>query len=144
VVISISRGFHHFDGWHALAYARSRHQDNDYNRMDRQQEVLRALRAQLDPCTVIPRIPELLDIARDTLWTNIPIERLPELFEVGARVDPDAIARFQFWPPDIRERLDIESINRIRLMVRSAFLGPAPTPDPSASPTPEPGSGSVC
>jgi len=144
VVLSISRGFHHFDGWHALAYARSRHQDNDYNRMDRQQEVLRALRAQLDPCTVIPRIPELLDIARDSLWTNIPIERLPELFEIGARVDPDAIARFQFWPPDIHEHLDIESINRIRLMVRTAFLGPAPTPEPSASPTPAPGSGSIC
>jgi len=144
VVISISRGFHHFDGWHALAYARSRHQDNDYNRMDRQQEVLRALRAQLDPCTVIPRIPELLDIARDSLWTNIRIEQLPDLFEIGARVDPDAIARFQFWPPDIHERLDIESINRIRLMVRTAFIGPAPTPAPSASATPAPGSDSVC
>ena len=86
VVVSISRGHHHFDGWHALAYARSRHQDNDYNRMDRQQEVLRALRAQLDPCTLIPRIPELLDIAKNSLWTNIPVERLPDMFEIGARV----------------------------------------------------------
>ena len=144
VVVSISRGFHHFDGWHALAYARSRHQDNDYNRMDRQQEVLRALRAQLDPCTLIPRIPELLDIAKTSLWTNIPIERLPDIFEIGARVDPGAIARYQFWPPDIRERLDIESVNRIRKMVRLAFMGPVATPDPSASATPAPGSGSIC
>ncbi|MDP9467682.1 MAG: LCP family protein [Chloroflexota bacterium] len=144
VVISIPRGFHHFDGWHALAYARSRHQDNDYNRMDRQQEVLRALRAQLDPCTLIPRIPQLLDIAKTSLWTNIPIERLPDLFEIGARIEVGSIARFQFWPPDIHESLDIESINRIRLMVRTAFAGPLPTRDPSASPTPEPGSGSIC
>ena len=144
VVVSISRGHHQFDGWHALAYARSRHQDNDYNRMDRQQEVLRALRAQLDPCTLIPRIPQLLDIAKDSLWTNIPIERMPDLFEIGARVKVGSIARYQFWPPDIRERLDFASINKIRTMVRSAFLGPVPTPDPSTPATPAPGSGSIC
>lgn len=144
VVLYIPRGFHHFDGWHALAYARSRHQDNDYNRMNRQQEVLRAFRQQLDPCTLIPRIPELLDIARESLWTNVPVERLPDLFEIGARVNPSQIASFQFWPPDIHEHLDIESINRVRLMVRTAFSGPAPTPAPSTVPTPAPGSGSIC
>ncbi len=146
VKLFIARGHHHFDGWHALAYARSRHQDNDYNRMDRQQEVLRALRAQLNPCTIIPRIPELLDIAKSSLWTNIPIERLPDLFEIGALVDPSAIARFQFWPPTIHEKLDTDSINRIRLMVKTAFSSPLPsgTPAPSTSPTPAPGAGSIC
>jgi LCP family protein required for cell wall assembly len=146
VKLFISRGKHHFDGWHALAYARSRHQDNDYNRMNRQQEVLRALRAQLNPCSLIPRIPQLLDIAKKSLWTNIPIERLPDIFEIGARVKPGSIAQYQFWPPDINEHLDIESINRVRQMVRSAFLGPVPTPNPSSSsePTPAPGSGSIC
>ena len=146
VVLSISRGFHHFDGWHALAYARSRHQDNDYNRMNRQQEVLRALRAELDPCALIPKIPQLLDIAKTSLWTNIPIEKLPDIFEIAARVKPGSIAQYQFWPPDINEHLDIQSVNRIRQMVRSAFLGPVPTPNPSSSaaPTPAPGSGSIC
>ncbi len=144
VVLSISRGHHHFDGWHALAYARSRHQDNDYNRMDRQQEVLRALRAELDPCTLIPRIPELLDIAKSSLWTNIPVERLPDIFEIGARVDPGSIARYQFWPPEIREHLDIESVNKIRKMVRTAFMGPTPAPNASAPATPAPSSGSIC
>ena len=145
VVLYIPQGFHHFDGWHALAYARSRHQDNDYNRMNRQQEVLRAMRQQLDPCTLIPRIPELLDIARDSLWTNIPIERLPDLFEIGARVRADSIVSYQFWPPEIKERLDFESINKIRLMVRNAFSeAPTPTPAPSSTGTPAPGSGSIC
>lgn len=146
VVVSISRGHHHFDGWHALAYARSRHQDNDYNRMDRQQEVLRALRAELDPCSLIPRIPQLLDIAKSSLWTDIPVDRLPDIFEIGARVNPNDIARYQFWPPDIKEHLDIESVNKIRMMVRTAFLGPGPatTAGPSTSPTPAPGTGSIC
>jgi LCP family protein required for cell wall assembly len=127
VVLSIPRGYHTFDGWHALAYARSRHQDNDYNRMKRQQEVLRALRRELDPCTLVPRIPELLDIARQSLWTNVPVEQLPDLFEIGARVNPTTMASYQFWPPDIHERLDVESINRVRLMVRTAFSEPLPT-----------------
>ncbi len=147
VAIAIPAGHHHFDGWHALAYARSRHQDNDYNRMDRQQEVLRAIRAQLDPCALIPRIPTLLDIAKNSLWTDIPVERLPDLFEIAARVDAANIARYQFWPPDIKETLDIESINKVRKMVLSAFLGPAATPEASASaasPTAAPGSGSIC
>jgi LCP family protein required for cell wall assembly len=144
VVLWIPRGQHHFDGWHALAYARSRHQDNDYNRMDRQQEVLRAMRAAFDPCSLILRIPELLDIARDSLWTNVPLEQMAEVFEIGARVKVGSIARYQFWPPDIHEKLDIESINKVRLMVRTAFTGPAPTPEPSAERTPAPGSGSIC
>jgi polyisoprenyl-teichoic acid--peptidoglycan teichoic acid transferase len=147
VELYISRGFHHFDGWHALAYARSRHQDNDYNRMNRQQEVLLALRQQLDPCTLIPRIPELLDIAKSSLWTNIPIDRLPDLFEIGARVRPGSIVTYQFWPPDIHESLDVESINKIRLMVRDPFGSASlatPTPRPTSSVAPGPGSGSIC
>jgi LCP family protein required for cell wall assembly len=146
VKVFIPRGKQHLDGWHALAYARSRHQDNDYNRMNRQQEVLRALRAELNPCTLIPRIPQLLDIAKKSLWTNIPVEQLPDMFEIAARVKPGSIAQYQFWPPDIHEKLDIESVNRIRKMVQTAFLGPVATPDPSASAsaTPAPGSGSIC
>jgi LCP family protein required for cell wall assembly len=146
VTLWIPRGFHHFDGWHALAYARSRHQDNDYNRMNRQQEVLQALRRQLDPCVLIPRIPELLDIAKDSLWTNIPIERMPDLLEIGARVRPGSIASYQFWPPSIHEHLDAASVNRVRLMVVTAFFGapPSATPAPSSTATPAPGSGSIC
>lgn len=142
VELWIPAGQQHMNGWTTLAYARSRHQDNDYNRMDRQQLVLRALRRQLDPCVLIPRIFELLDVAKDSLWTNVPVSQLPELFSLAARVDPGAIARYQFWPPDIREHLDIESINLIRTMVRTPFRSqPSPTPVPSgtqASPTPAP------
>jgi LCP family protein required for cell wall assembly len=144
VTISISKGFHHFDGWHALAYARSRHQDNDYNRMNRQQEVLRALRAELDPCTLIPRIPELLDIAKSSLWTNIPIDHLPDLFAIGAHVQARQIASYQFWPPQINEYLNAQSLERIRLMVVTAFFGPGPSAAPASSATPAPGSGSIC
>ena len=146
VKIFIPAGHQHFDGWHALAYARSRHQDSDYNRMNRQQEVLRAFRAELDPCTLIPRAPQLLDIAKDSLWTNIPVDRLPDLFALAARVRPGTIAGYQFWPPTINEYLGATSVNRIRQMVSTVFTAPTPTPSaaPSTLSTPAPSSASFC
>jgi len=139
----IPAGQHHFDGHMALAYARSRHQDNDYNRMDRQQLVLLALRKKINPCSVITRIPELLDIAKDTLWTNLPLDQLPDILEVAARTKLSSIARYQFWPPDINEYLDTRSLMLIHQMVAHPFKPiPAATPAPSgATPAPTSNSG---
>ena len=77
VAVSFSPGVQWMDGWHALAYARTRHQDSDYDRLWRQEWVLLALRQQMNPCTVIPRMPELLQIAGDSLSTNLPVDQLP-------------------------------------------------------------------
>lgn len=147
-VLWIPAGQHHFNGHTALAFARSRHQDTDYDRMWRQQLTLKSLRQQLDPCSLILRIPELLDIARDSLWTNMPIEQLPDLLNLAARVKTDKIALYQFWPPDISETLDQHSIALIRKMVVHPFPAgatPAPRPSGSASgsagPTPAPPDG---
>ncbi|MDP9482300.1 MAG: LCP family protein, partial [Chloroflexota bacterium] len=48
--LNIAAGLQTMDGFTALAYARSRHQDSDYGRMRRQQDVLLALGAQAKPC----------------------------------------------------------------------------------------------
>ena len=53
VTLHISAGKQHFDGRTALAYARSRHQDSDYGRMERQQILLLAIRKQLGPATIL-------------------------------------------------------------------------------------------
>jgi len=153
VQLWIPAGQHHFDGYTALAYTRSRHQDNDYNRMDRQQLVLLALRQQINPCSVIARIPELLDIAKDALWTNLPLSEMPDLLELGARTNLGSIARYQFWPPDINEDLDEESLTLIHQMVANPFL-PIPAlaraasevalAPPVATPAPAPGDGGPC
>lgn len=144
-VLSIPAGFHHFDGHDALAFARSRHQDSDYDRMYRQQLVLLALRRQVSPCDLILRIPELLDIARDSLWTNLPIRQIPDILALANTVETNRIARYQFWPPDIPEVLNAKAIGRIRSMVADPFsVVPSATPLPSgATPTPE-APGSFC
>ena len=45
ITLTINAGQQHMDGFTALAYARTRHQDSDYGRMGRQQDVLIALRS---------------------------------------------------------------------------------------------------
>ncbi len=139
VAISFSPGVQWMDGFTALAYARTRHQDSDYDRLWRQEWVLLALRRQMNPCTLIPRLPELLQIAGDSLSTNLPVDQLPDLMALAARVRPDGIARYQFWPPDIQNQLDATMIEEIRAMVRDPFPAPAtPAPHPTGAPTPTP------
>jgi LCP family protein required for cell wall assembly len=137
-VISIAAGEHHFDGHTALAYARSRHQDSDYGRMGRQQLVITALRRQFCPSQLVFRIPELLDIARDSLWTNLPIGQLPDLLDLGDRVRTDRLAHHQFVPPAIPEYLTADAVARVQSIVADPWP-PDPTPLPSGvSPSPTP------
>ncbi|MBM2812905.1 MAG: cell envelope-related transcriptional attenuator [Chloroflexi bacterium] len=50
----------HMDGQTALAYARTRHADDDFARMARQQQVLAAVRARATDRTNLARIPALM------------------------------------------------------------------------------------
>ena len=76
-----------------LAYARSRHQDSDYGRMVRQQQVLLALRAQLQPCRMLPKLPSLLPAIKRSLWTTLSVGDLHvEIRELCQRLVP---TRFQ-------------------------------------------------
>ena len=123
-------GCQHLDGRMALAYARSRHQDSDYGRMRRQQAVLLALRRQVDPVALVPKVPALLKVARDTLWTTIRRQDVRGLASLAARVDPRRVARVLFVPSTYPEHLDTATIRRIQARVRTVFDRPAPAPDP--------------
>jgi polyisoprenyl-teichoic acid--peptidoglycan teichoic acid transferase len=127
--IVIEPGLQHMDGVHALRYARTRHQDSDYGRMRRQQQVLVALRHQLNVCALIPRIPELVQIAKRTLTTDIPASQLPGLLELAAKVDADRISKDAFNPPGIREALRAQDIRAIHQRVAEVFNEPAPPPE---------------
>ncbi|MGH2429454.1 MAG: LCP family protein [Candidatus Limnocylindria bacterium] len=133
VELWIPAGPQHMDGWHALAYARSRHQDSDYGRMARQQTVLAALRHKLS-CDLLARLPEVLGVVRDNVWTNLPLDELPSLLDVARRIDADAIQRFTLTPPEYPTALDAAAIERIRATVRDVFAAAPPiegSPDPA-------------
>ena len=61
------------DGDWALAYARTRIYTTDYNRMMRQQLVLKAMRQTLNPCALLPQVGKLMGDAGTAFWTNLPI-----------------------------------------------------------------------
>lgn len=132
VEIEIEPGCQKLDGRDALAYARSREQDSDYQRMKRQQWVLQAIRRQFDPVAMVPRALELLDIARDNLFTDIDRNDIPQMAEVASRVDPDRMYQVRFGPRAYPVSVDDAAIGRIRDRVRNIFS--EPEPEPTASP----------
>ncbi|MGZ3587304.1 MAG: LCP family protein [Candidatus Limnocylindrales bacterium] len=133
IVLDIKAGRQHLDGRMALAYARSRHQDSDYGRMARQQLVLLALRREVKPCTLVPRIPAVLKAIKGTFWTDLPLKDLPALLSLAARVNPSAVRTVIFAPPGYPEVLTAATIASIRYVVAHPFVGPAPSKTPAAN-----------
>jgi LCP family protein required for cell wall assembly len=92
----ILSGRHHFDGEVALKYARTRKSslDGDFDRMYRQQQVMRALKAQaLTPRTLL-RLPTLYNEFRQSVDTNVSLEMMLRLAKLASSIDGDAISSY--------------------------------------------------
>jgi polyisoprenyl-teichoic acid--peptidoglycan teichoic acid transferase len=78
--LNIPAGVVHMNGELALAYSRTRHQDNDFGRSKRQIQVLMAMRDQVLRLDVIPKLPTLIP----ALWGIIETDLTPlEIIELG-------------------------------------------------------------
>lgn len=70
-------GTHHLDGETALKYARTRHNDGDYSRARRQQDIIRAVAQQVLNAGMIPQLlakaPQLLATMQSSIETDIPV-----------------------------------------------------------------------
>jgi LCP family protein required for cell wall assembly len=105
---TLAVGTHTLDGEDALAYVRSRYTpgDNDFNRARRQQEVLLALAKKMTTPAMLPKIPQLIGVAGDTLRTNFPSERVSEMLGMlvgidGANVTQVVLgAPYSYHPPN--------------------------------------------
>jgi len=73
IAFAIQAGDQHMDGDWALAYARTREFSSDYDRMLRQQLVIKAMRTTFDPCKVLPSVPSLINHLGSAFWTNMPL-----------------------------------------------------------------------
>jgi len=122
VEIFFPAGVQTLDGWHALAYARTRHQDGDVNRMRRQQAVLGALQREIF-CDLLGRLPALLEVARDAVWTNLPLEDVPDML----LIDPGPIEGHVLFDTH-NVTLTAADVARIQAEVAGAFDSPAPPP----------------
>jgi polyisoprenyl-teichoic acid--peptidoglycan teichoic acid transferase len=134
IQLDIRTGCQLLDGRMALAYARSRHQDSDYGRMRRQQAVLVALARQVDPTALLPKVPTLLKIASDNLWTTVPRSELRAMAELAARADTGHVRTVQFVPSRYPSHLDSAEIAQIQRVVRSVLERQSTAPSSSPAP----------
>jgi hypothetical protein len=132
----------------ALAYARSRHMDSDYGRMDRQQTLLLAIRQELGPATIL-NAPALFGAANGTAWTDLPRESLPALVELFGKASTAKVKQLLITPPRYPSFLTAAWVNQIRDDIAALLPGtpapqhisvprPIPTPQPTPRPTPRP------
>ena len=98
--LEIDTGWQKMNGHVALAYARSRSQDSDYFRMNRQRCVIEAMIAQTDPVSLILNFGSLADVIKRTVLTDIPIDALPQLIKLLPAMDIDNIVSVRFIPPE--------------------------------------------
>ena len=127
----IPSGLQHMNGTQALRYARSRHTSDDFDRGARQQRLLMAIREQVDPIEIIPRIEELTNALKSAVRTDIPPEELPKLLGLASEVDTRNIRSFVFAPPlygtqvlnSPRGYIILPDVAKIRDAAERAFRG---------------------
>ncbi len=81
----------------ALKYARTRHVDSDFGRMERQQQVIMAIKDKVMSTGELPhlivRAPALLNILSDSLQTDMPLSKMIALANMARTLDLDHIRR---------------------------------------------------
>ena len=142
---SITKGRHHLNGVNALAYARSRKSagESDFTRAGRQQQIIVALKnAATDGGSVFWELPGLLDAVGDSIRTDLPVERLPQLAVAIDEMGSGGITRTVIRHPLVRSvdtrygsslQPDLAAIRDV-----AAKLFPPPGGSPQPWPTPKP------
>jgi len=93
----ISAGQQHFDGEIALKYARTRHNDDDFGRMRRQQQVIEAIVRQVTNTdrldTLIKNAPGLWQSFQDTVETDMPLSVMLKLAPLAREINLDDVQK---------------------------------------------------
>ena len=93
-------GWQELDGHLALAYARTRRQDSDYFRMNRQRCVIEAMVESADPASLILNFGTLAEAIKRSMITDIPLSALPQLIDILPKVSTEEIVSVRFIPPE--------------------------------------------
>jgi LCP family protein required for cell wall assembly len=103
----IPAGLQVLDGATALRYARSRHSSSDFDRSRRQQQVLRAILAEvrarglLSQAALLPALANDLEQSVSTTMPLSDLETLRGLADLAQRLDPDRIVQLSINPDDV-------------------------------------------
>lgn len=125
-VLNVKPGNEHFDGVRALAYARSRQVSprGDFDRAERQRAIMVALKDKIFTAGTYSnplKISQLLDAFGDHVQTNITIDEIRAMYDIGKDITADKIASVGLAdPPNNFVRTD--NINGLSVVVPRAGL----------------------
>jgi len=89
VPITFSVGMKHMDGYTALCYARVRKTSNDFARIKRQQQVIKAILSKVLSIGGISKVPELYSEFHDLAETNMELGDILPLVPLAATLASD-------------------------------------------------------
>jgi hypothetical protein len=124
--VNFAPGCQFLDPEEALAFARSRHQDDDYERARRQQIFLQQVRKQLDPLSLLGNINDLLTAAEQNLFMTFQQSDFQYLAQIASHVDADRLYRYDFAPSRMN---DVGSMDGMAAKISNIFSEPEPVPD---------------
>ncbi|MGO9207501.1 MAG: LCP family protein, partial [Candidatus Limnocylindrales bacterium] len=101
IKLYVPPGFQLMNGDAALAYARARHETNDFDRAQRQQRVIVSLRQETDLLSFLDptRLQIMATALRSAIHTDFPASELPALVSLLETVDTSNLRSYVFEPP---------------------------------------------
>lgn len=88
--LKLKKGKRQLDGRTALAFARTRHSDTDYDRSRRQHQVLTSAAGKVRNRGAEP-LANLVEVARKKMVTDLPLRGAPALLELALQADLDRV-----------------------------------------------------
>ncbi len=134
MVVDIPAGVQQMDGETVLQYARSRHGTGDFDRMDRQQQVILAARDKAISLDIpLSSIPQFLTIAGDSIQTDLTLEEMVALGEIAKRIKLEDVRREviddSFTTTQVTDKgwmVEMADWDRVRELVDELFPSPVP------------------
>ena len=137
--LHIDAGWQHFDGEMALKYARTRRGtgDGDFTRMERQQQVILAIRDQVLSLQNLPQLiaqsPKLLREMGDSVETNLPVQEMLSMASWAQQIKSENIqtatisrdVTSDWWTPN-GEMVLLYDRARARPIIDALFNDPTP------------------
>jgi polyisoprenyl-teichoic acid--peptidoglycan teichoic acid transferase len=141
--VHFDAGSQHMSGERALPYARSRMSTSDFDRADRQQRILLAIREKALNINILPKLPSLAATMGNMVKTDMTLEEMIELAALGPQIDMSNIRQLVIQKPMVYgyrtpkgAAVQLPKWDLIHAAVADMFYSDAVAPAATATPAP--------